>query len=243
MNKTWRELFADLFDPKLPLLFFVAALALSVAGTALANVMTAIIGTGIISQTAIFVGAAGVLGGALVGFRYLLQRVLQHARVARYHVPAERQAEPAPLLVMLVGTNANGPEDETLSWHARGQVLQQAWLLATEASYERARGLVQYAGGLNVRTEIVSVGDGFTFADAYLGATTAIRAAQQIAGGRTLVVDITASTAIVSSGAAVAARDAAVALTYLLRPQTADNRPDLRVPGTAMLIAAPETTP
>jgi hypothetical protein len=216
--RRWNEIFALFFDPRVPYAFTVGLLASAVAGSSLHAILTAIVGTSLLGQFGLFLAALVMLLISVFTIRRAVLFWAQRAARGKLVVPKNKQAVLRGGLILLVGLSKQGAERSIVDWHIRHGQLRHCWLLISPdvGKAPKLGDLRQYLLDNNVECHLIDIVDAFDPEQVRLATRAALIEAQSLhaRGSWPATVDITAGTAAMSVGAAIAALQVGVELAY-----------------------------
>jgi hypothetical protein len=148
MTETLTDLFASLFDPKVPILFVLGGLLLAVMGNAAYDFLLLWLGSGWVALLAVFSGSVVLLGLVVIGLYAVLGK--QWSPVV---LGPEEAAERRRGLILFLSTGEGKADEEALRHHA--PALEYAWLIVTDEVREEGKAdrltLACRAQGVDVR--------------------------------------------------------------------------------------------
>jgi len=214
--RRWNEFFALFFDPTVPVTFIVGSLAIAVAGSALYTLLSEIIGTDTPSQIQLFLGSLAIVIISVFVLRQAVRFWIRHQSKGILIVPENEQAQAHKSLILPIGVNPIGAERGIIHHHARHGVLRHCWLLVTPQVETSAKlgELRQYLLESNVEPHILRLKNAHQVGESYAATLDAVRVARATRDAWPLIADITAGTAVMSVGIALAAREQGVSIQY-----------------------------
>lgn len=207
------EIFASLFDPRVPLLFLLGSLVLAVLSNGIYDLIVELLGP--------LPGRLWyVVSGALLALALLVLTLLRVVRehVAPVQIAPDQRADPQAGLVLLVSENPQAAAEAAVAFHMAGGKLRHCVLLVTHSSVENANRIEAMLRGGNDAVEVsrVTLSDAFAVQPAYRAVEQALQLLEAQLGQ--VSVDITGGTKLMTAGAVLACRDYGVPMEYVRVP-------------------------
>jgi hypothetical protein len=234
------QIFTDLTDPGVPLLFLFGTLVLAVLGNAVYDLLVELISVEPdrdqqLRLALLSLGSLTVLC-IVVGILW----VWYNARRRRQPPPLPDDVKlesTYPGLVIFVSSNPKASERAAIYHHLQGGSLQKLWLIVSQEAREKAQKLTtwlrQEQGGEGVQLTQLALDDAFDVAAAYRSVIDAFETADVLLDK--LIVDITAGTKQMSAGAVIACREYGVPMQYI-RGEYQDGQVQPNAPSQLMKV-------
>lgn len=214
------DIFQDVTNPGVPLLFLLGTVVLAVFGNAVYDLLVALISPAwdlgaILRLAALSAGSLAALA-AVVGALWLWYNARRRPPPVPI-APAQALERAYAGLVVFVSENPQASERAAIGHHLRGGELRQLWLIVSREAQGKAQGLITWlraeAGGATVQLTQLALADAFEVSAAYEAVVNALETAEGLVDQ--LIVDITAGTKQMSAGAVLACREYGVPMQYV----------------------------
>jgi len=230
------NLLRSFLDPRVPFLFIVGSLALAILGNAVYELLTNSLGAAPAFLVALIIGATAIFLFVAFSFQRLLHVLERRRVVVRNVIAPEQQAEAHAGLILPVGLNPKGPEEDIIAWHQRGGTLRHCWLLASQEAGEKVGALKQKLLEQNVTPYIRIIDDAIQTDQVYAQVRQAIHDARGLRDAAPLIADITGGTKVMTAGTLLACLDEQVAVHYWSTPRDRKGGPLLSSDGRPMKV-------
>jgi hypothetical protein len=127
MAESLTDVFASLFDPRIPMLFILGGLLLAVIGNAAYDLLVLWLGEGSCALLIVLSGSLVLLGLVVAGI-YAALRMRPPAPVS---LGPEEEAEQRRGLILFLSTGEGKADEEALHFHS--PTLEYAWFIVTDA--------------------------------------------------------------------------------------------------------------
>lgn len=221
MNRppTTLDIWKQLFDPAHIGLFLIGSICLTVFGEGFYGVLEGVLSSGVayFSSRSGFVQimamllSAGILWGVLLMFQFRMHVIQRFTEKPVKH--EESAAKPCEGLILFVSANPKAA-DMTIIEHHR-QALRHCWLIVSQESEKRGIELSVHLQGQGIDAHTLTIADVWSIDAAFDTVTEAIQASRHnLKPSKTLIVDITGGTKVMSVGAVLACLEADVPIEY-----------------------------
>ena len=218
----WTDLFALLFDPRVPVTFLIGSVVLSILGNAAYVLLVSFTGESRSVLVAIvFITLLIFLFLTITSWIWLRTR-----RPGVVEIPPEQQASPCAGLVLLISPPKGTSEEHAISYHLDRQTLRHCWLLASAHARPKAEALALDLSTNGVQSYIVDLSSETQARVVYDAVKQALQQAREVLTLPSVIVDITGGTKPMTAGAALACLVDGAQMEYMLPIRTPDGHVD-----------------
>lgn len=231
-RKGLSEIFALIFDPKIPILFILGAIALAVIGNGAYDLLLAFLGSSPTKIMYIIVGTLAILIGTTAILWSLVRSRLD-------------SKEPISGLIVLVSPQTsfdisenNSIEKIIIEHHIRNGCLTWCGLVSSSGAEDKTKMLSTWLINQNIESNRYTVYDEFDEDLSYEAVNSLFSIAHQILKHRSILVDVTRGTKLMTVGAIKACIENDLPLQVMKVPHRSNNLAHAQPHRIAMVASA-----
>ncbi|MBP1464358.1 DUF1887 family protein [Candidatus Chloroploca sp. M-50] len=214
------DIFQDVTNPSIPVLFLVGTIVLAVLGNAVYDLLFIVLSPdpdqAVVVRLMLLSGGSLLLLALIVGFLWLWYNARRR--------PPLKPLKPAQILdrsyaglVVFVSENPQASEQRAIQHHLRDRTLTHLWLIVSREARGNAQMLTGWlrteSGGDRVQLTQLPLTDAFDIEASHRAVVDALETADAMVDQ--LIVDITSGTKQMSAGAVLACREYGVPMQYV----------------------------